>query len=1476
MIEHKKFLLLCSLYGIAQGLQAELTLDGSLGASGAITPVNNTYTIDSTAGNITGSNLFHSFARFNLETGATAHFSDSTQTAIANVIARVTGGSLSVIDGTIRSSIPDADLYLLNPAGLLFGPNAQLDIPGSFHASTASYLTFQDGGRFDASQPGNDVLTSAPPQAFGFLESSPLGDGNIDIRAAELAVGNGEKMDFSAGNIHVEESAVLTARAGEIRLVAMRGTGEVSLLTNSDHQLSLPETAPASTTQAGEIRIQGNSEFDYGGLNSSGNGGGRIGLWGEHVVLKDGLLDAINTGNTDANASQGIELRANRLSVDDVWVQSAAYAGGDGGVIKIEVNDSLELENGAQIRTETNAGGQAGGVTVKAGSVLVDRQDSSYNTGILSLSYDSGDSGNVIVEAEDQLALVNGGEISSESDWIGQASQIRITAGSLLIDGQGSADFTGVRSTAYGLGDASVVLADIRHTASIVNGGEIKSYSDWSGQAGGIELHAESLLIDSQSSGSFTGILAKAFDTGNTGKVIVQTSQSLNMVNGGQIRSETDWSGQTGGISVNTGSLLIDGQASDQYTGIQSLSYAAGDTGHMLIESREALTIRNGGQITSFGGGSGRAGGITLKAGTLQIDRQGSVDSTGIRSVVTGVGDGGNMLIDSTNGLEILNGGGILSASSGLGDAAGIAINAGSLRLDKQFSTYITGISMYTGAEGSGQSGALNIHSNGTMAILNGATITSNSLNSSDSASISIGVDTLNLQGLGIDLHSSEIATLVSLGGTGEGGRIDISTQNATNLSTGGIIQTYTDGIGKAGDLNIAADNLSIQGNGLTTGIFSASRPGSLGASGHVSVQARNSIAIDSGGSIDTGTNNLSDAGSITLQAEQLTLSDGNISTFTTETSSGNGGDIRLDIKDLLAITRGGDLNTASLGTGNAGDIAINAGNILIDTQGKAGITGIHSDALKPWSGQGGNISLHADNQVSINGGGVTSFNNGGFGSGSIDIAANELVISRNGLIAASTLGTGKAGDIFVNTERLTIDGQNQITGIDSSTLSPTSGPAGNIWINADTLGLSGLGFIATDSFSSNAAGNIVLGVNQVNLSNGGNLSSTALNSGAAGTIRIFGRDGNSPAEQVVIDGVSDNTLVLLPNGREVLGTSSGIFLNSAGSGNGGQLELSTQQLAIRDGGEISAITAFGATANTRGGSIDIVADTIDLSGGGLISTNTAGKGTAGNINVSGTNSILITGSFDRNRHSNFTNPRTSEHSGISSAAGFEIDPQAQLLGDSGTVTVATSLLSLTNGAEISAINKGAGNAGTLNITASDRLELKNQSTLTVESSSGNAGDINIMVDNTVYLLNSSITTSAAAGFGNGGNIFIDPRFVILNHSQIIANALQGSGGNINIIADYFLPSADSLISAASRFGLQGSVSIQSQNANIAGSIDVLPNTLLDVSNLLRSDCGAASGNASSFVLGGKGSLPLAPDGFVFQGLQTMQCGVGL
>ncbi len=192
-----------------------ITPDGSLGT--AIHRNGSVFTID--GGTVRGPNLFHSFDRFDVGTDDIANFTGPD--AVANILGRVTGGQLSMIDGTLQSDIAGADLFLLNPSGIMFGPNARLDIDGAFYVSTADVLELGDEGRFVANRSESSALSVATPSAFGFLGT---GGGGLAVDGSALGVPEREMMSLIGGDIEIR-GGTLAAPSGRVNLVSIASAG---------------------------------------------------------------------------------------------------------------------------------------------------------------------------------------------------------------------------------------------------------------------------------------------------------------------------------------------------------------------------------------------------------------------------------------------------------------------------------------------------------------------------------------------------------------------------------------------------------------------------------------------------------------------------------------------------------------------------------------------------------------------------------------------------------------------------------------------------------------------------------------------------------------------------------------------------------------------------------------------------------------------------------------------------------------------------------------------------------------------------------------------------------------------------------------------------------------------------------------------------------------------------------------------------
>ena len=214
------FLLTLGAVPVVTGMaRAEVVMDGTLGPGGPITGP--AFTIGAELGQTVDTNLFHSFTSFSIGTNESATFTGPA--TVANIIGRVSGTDPSQIDGLLQSDIAGADLFLLNPNGIFFGPSASLNLGGSFHASTADFIRLGDEGVFYAAISKESHLAVAPPSAFGFLSDSPAG---ISVQQNTLQVPDGKTLSLVGGDVGITDARLL-APGGRIDIAAVAAVGEV-------------------------------------------------------------------------------------------------------------------------------------------------------------------------------------------------------------------------------------------------------------------------------------------------------------------------------------------------------------------------------------------------------------------------------------------------------------------------------------------------------------------------------------------------------------------------------------------------------------------------------------------------------------------------------------------------------------------------------------------------------------------------------------------------------------------------------------------------------------------------------------------------------------------------------------------------------------------------------------------------------------------------------------------------------------------------------------------------------------------------------------------------------------------------------------------------------------------------------------------------------------------------------------------------
>ena len=288
-----------------------------------------------------GPNLFHSFGDFNVPNNHTANFLNDTGLPTSNILGRVTGGNPSNIFGTIQTTgFGKANLFLMNPAGILFGPNASLNVGGSVGFTTADYLRLADGAKFTAVPgPQDAAISSTPVAAFGFLGSNPAA---ITVQGGKLAVTEAQNLSLVGGNIIVTAGAVadgtsqaarLSAPGGQIALVSVASPGEVTMNTTA-----ITDTSLSGFAALGTISLSRGTVVD-----TSGDTAGRILIRAGQFIM------------------EGADLTAHSTSIDQGPQAASVHAGG----ISIQA-DEVTLSRGSSLTTST-VNDTAGDITFHVG-----------------------------------------------------------------------------------------------------------------------------------------------------------------------------------------------------------------------------------------------------------------------------------------------------------------------------------------------------------------------------------------------------------------------------------------------------------------------------------------------------------------------------------------------------------------------------------------------------------------------------------------------------------------------------------------------------------------------------------------------------------------------------------------------------------------------------------------------------------------------------------------------------------------------------------------------------------------------------------------------------------------------------------------------------------------------------------------------------------------------------------------------------
>ncbi|MFH0731123.1 MAG: hypothetical protein V2B19_32865 [Pseudomonadota bacterium] len=456
-----------------------------------------------------------------------------------------------------------------------------------------------------------------------------------------------------------------------------------------------------------------------------------------------------------------------------------------------------------------------------------------------------------------------------------------------------------------------------------MNSGVISS-STWSfGDAGRVNIESGCLRIDGQGTLAFIGGLVGPAASGKAGTVTVKVADLLEVLNGGQISSDTFAEGDAGGVEIESGSLRIDGQGT--YSGISSGtgSGSSGKAGTVTLKVADLLEVLNGGDISSSTLSEGNAGGVEIESGSLRIDGQGLWAMISSMTAPNSSGNAGTVVIYVSDLFEIINGGGISCATMGFGNAGEVDIESRRLSLDGQD----CGALIASSTTSSGNAGSVSINVTDTLEVLNGSLISSCTHGDGNAGRVAIHAEELRIDGLGAraDIDSASVGPA-----QGYAGDVSIETEKLT-IQNGGKITIETHQIVSEENLSQAQmAHLFIESPVVILDQGAKITAESCGNAPAAAIGVTSEEILVSGNSSITTSSSEADGGSITIQGRIIDLRNSLI-TSSVEGATGNGGDITLmgAGSSSALILEGGFIQANAPAGATGGDIFIDVGAII-------------------------------------------------------------------------------------------------------------------------------------------------------------------------------------------------------------------------------------------------------------------------------------------------------------------------------------------------------------------------------------------------------------------------------------------------------------------------------------------------------------------------------------------------------------------
>lgn len=974
-----------------------------------------------------GVNLFHSFLNFNVAEGQRVYFGNPM--GVLNILTRITGNNPSAILGTLGVD-GGANLFLLNPNGILFGANSRLDIRGSFTATTANSFQFPNGSQFSAVQPDAPPLLTiniTPGLQYGTVPAKITNAGNLEV---------GSNLTLTAGG--VVSMGQLTAPNGEIALAAVAGNAQINqvsaqtatlsaqndlillesqLATTRDLTLTAQNTvqirdsvsAPFIAQASGKLVVQGNQAIDIFALNHANSGlfsGG------------DMLLRSPNAITGDAHYWTGGNFRIEQLNH-----QLGNLVSPNDPIIRASGDVTLNGYRGASLHIF------AGGKVTILGGVTINSAGAAADTIRETVTLSNGKTLNLDGAAVPTLDIRAGTNAFSTPG---------VTTSSIFfITPAGSLASANLVLPAIG---ADIVIGDINVTAP--NGVVFLTNSYAPNQAlpgGNITVNGTNFF------GNGSGIRTVSL-TGNGGSVTIDARNQLTL--NAPINTSTPNPNINTGNAGSINLLANNGITVNDLIDSRSV---LGNAGNVVISTQNQAILNAQIATASTAGNSG----------SVMVDGQKGVTANSTIDTRSGFGSGGDVILESNNQLLVnapiitqsvrdSSGSVVLNGQNGLttngeidtrsegGNAGHVTLLSGNrIQVDRSIRTDVKPGSI-------GNAGNIQVNAP-QITLRNGAQLSANTFGSGSGGNIQINARQLTLQNnaqlsalTGDDLRNSPLATTNS----GAGGNITLNITDSINLLNQSVITVQTNQLssGNAGTLSIKTKQMNLQDGSFLSGVTLGQ-----GRGGNLRLDLADTLTV-------TGTNTANTQSGIFLNAFK----------------SGNAGSLEILNARQVTVQGGALISASANATGQAGNITINTPDGIVR------VTGV------------------SNNPGGLTASSILSETQNSGRAGDILIKAQQLLVQDGGQVSAQTIATGQAGTLTVNaTERVEVTGTN---GMFNSRLffnSAGVGKAGGIRIQTNRLSLTDGGQITVSGTGSGVSGNIDVAADSITLRNQGAIRAT-------------------------------------------------------------------------------------------------------------------------------------------------------------------------------------------------------------------------------------------------------------------------------------------------------------------------------------------------------------------------------------------------